>query len=182
MMKAVFRSICVFLLVLCVSPLRAETITHNFHAKTTAKEIAFSNSNKQATMNDGFVYSCGTSSAVFGAELIYSSLTIAINLPNSSSEVVVSPAIEGLTQVRISHYPDAECPNLKIYISTDGTSWGDPLPADAMGYGLGTTFADVPKGNYYLKIANSSSEQLSIIEIRYTTDPSSCACLQVVSQ
>lgn len=179
MMKAVFRSICVFLLVLCVSPLRAETITHNFQAKTTAKEIAFSNSYKTGTIGDT-VYTC-SGGATFGADEFYKSV-IAINLPSSSSEVVVSPAIEGLTQVRISHYPNTECPNLKVYISTDGTSWGDPLPADAMGYGLGTTFADVPKGNYYLKFANSSSTQLSIIEIRYTTDPSSCACLQVVSQ
>ena len=182
MMKAFFRTICVFLLVLCESPLRAETITHVFNTDVASYDKVNNVPNKQATMNDGLVYTCGTSSAVFGAELIYGSRTIAINLPNSSSEVVVSPAIEGLTQVRISHYPNAKCPDLKVYISTDGTSWGDPLSADAMEYGPGTTFADVPKGNYYLKIANSSSVQLSIIEIRYTTDPSSCACLQVVSQ
>lgn len=179
MMKAVFRTICVFLLVLCESPLRAETITHVFNTDVASYGKVNNVSYKQATMKDGFVYTCGTSSAVFGADHIFGSV-IAINLPNSSSEVVVSPAIEGLTQVRISHYPNAKCPDLKVYISTDGISWGDPLTA--MEYGLGTTFADVPKGNYYLKIANSSSAPLSIIEIRYTTDPSSCACLQVVSQ
>ena len=181
-MKTIFRIIiCVSLLVLCAPHLRAETITHVFSTDVAKFDKVNNVANKQATMKDGFVYTCGTSSAVFGAELIYSTSVIAINLPNSGSEVSTS-VIENLTQVRISHYPNAECTNLKVYVSTDGTSWGDPLSGDAMEYGLGTTFADIPKGNYYLKIANSSSAPFSIIEMRYTTDPSSCACLQVVSQ
>ncbi len=177
MMKAVFRSICVFLLVLCVSPLRAETITHNFDELFKGGKLTLTNANKKGTTAE-VEYTCGTGTERFWYDLIYSSV-IAINLPNSGNEVSTS-VIEDLTQVRISHFPNTEYPNLKVYVSTDGISWGDPLTA--MEYGLGTTFADVPKGNYYLKIANSSSAKLSIIEIRYTTDPSSCACLQVVSQ
>ena len=178
-MKTIFRIICVSLLVLCAPHLRAETITHDFDALFKSTKLILTNSNKTGTTEE-VEYTCGAGTERFWYDLVYSD-KIAINLPNNGSEVSTS-VIENLTQVRISHYPNAECTNLKVYVSTDGTSWGDPLSGDAMEYGLGTTFADIPKGNYYLKIANSSSAPFSIIEMRYTTDPSSCACLQVVSQ
>ncbi len=191
MMKAVFRSICVFLLVLCVSPLRAETITHNFQAKTTAKEIVFSNSNKTGTIGDT-VYTCSGDKAKFGADEFYKT-TIALNLTNSG-EVITSPVLEGLSEVTINclvtyGYNSSK---FEIYISTDGTSWtllsgregsrfsdGSPSPTNE---GIQYIYDNIPKGDYFLKMKNNSSAKFSIFQIEYKTDPSSCACLQVVSQ
>ena len=165
------------LLVLSPALSRAETITHEFRTGFT-----FSNSNKTAT-KDGFSYSCGSSTAVFGLDLINPAGTkvIALNMPDGSSEATTSTAIENLTRVMISHYPASRCENLKVYTSTDGSSWGSALSGDAIEYGNGgTIFVTVPKGNYYLKFANTTSTAVSIIQVEYTTEP--CVCLKVVSE
>ncbi len=164
------------LLVLSPALSRAETITHEF-----ASGFTFTNSNKTAT-KDGFAYSC-SSTAVFGQDLINPAGTkvIALNMPDGSSAATTSTAIENLTRVMISHYPASKCENLKVYISTDGSSWGSALSGDAIEYGnSGIIYAFLPKGNYYLKFANSSSADVSIIQVEYTTEP--CVCLKVVSE
>lgn len=162
------------LLVLSPALSRAETITHEF-----ASGFTFTNSNKTAT-KDGFAYSCGSSTASFWLDLIYGSV-IALNMPDGSSSATTSTAIENLTRVMISHYPASKCENLKVYISTDGSSWGSALSGDAIEYGnSGTIFVTVPKGNYYLKFANTTSTAVSIIQVEYTTEP--CVCLKVVSE
>ncbi len=162
------------LLVLSPALSRAETITHEFRTGFT-----FSNSNKTAT-KDGFSYSCGSSTASFWLDLIYGSV-ISLNMPDGSSAATTSTAIENLTRVMISHYPASKCENLKVYISTDGSSWGSALSGDAIEYGNGgTIFVTVPKGNYYLKFANTTSTAVSVIQVEYTTEP--CVCLKVVSE
>lgn len=161
------------LLVLSPALSRAETITHEF-----ASGFTFTNSNKTAT-KDGFAYSC-SSTASFWLDLIYGSV-ISLNMPDGSSAATTSTAIENLTRVMISHYPASKCENLKVYISTDGSSWGSALSGDAIEYGnSGTIFVTVPKGNYYLKFANTTSTAVSIIQVEYTTEP--CVCLKVVSE
>lgn len=170
-------SIILCLLVLSPALTRAETITHEF-----ASGFTFSNSNKTAT-KDGFSYSCGSSTAVFGQDLINPAgkKVIALNMPDGSSGATTSTAIENLTRVMISHYPASRCENLKVYISTDGSSWGSALSGDAIEYGnSGTIYAFLPKGNYYLKFANTTSTAVSIIQVEYTTEP--CVCLKVVSE
>lgn len=193
MMKAVFRSICVFLLVLCVSPLCAETITHVFNTDVASYGKVNNVSNKQATMNDGFVYTCGTTGdGKFWLDEFYKT-TIALNLTNSG-EVITSPVLEGLIEVTINclvtyRYNSSK---FEIYISTDGTSWtllsgregsrfndGSLSPTNE---GIQYIYDNIPKGDYFLKMKNNSSAKFSIFQIEYKTDPSSCACLQVVSQ
>ena len=197
MMKAVFRSICVFLLVLCVSPLRAETITHNFdNMLRVESNILFSKYNPSALANsvantDELKYSCGTSGASFGLDKIYKAV-VALNIP-SDGKVITSPAIEDLTQVRIYYYTASSYApeSLEIKVSTDGIFNGDALTIDALSKTYDDNgnpkkaaincIYDLPKGNYYIEITNSASD-VSIFQIEYKTDPSSCACLQVVSQ
>ena len=194
-MKTTFRIICVSLLVLCAAHLRAETITHNF-GDMIPEAISFSKYSPSAIVNSvattaELEYSCGTSGASFGMDKIYKSV-IALNIPNKG-EVIISPAIKDLIQVKIYYYAAASynLENLEIKVSTDGALYGEPLIAEDLSVTYDSEndpkkaaincIYDLPNGDYYIKLVNTSSE-VSIFQIEYKTDPSSCACLQVVSQ
>lgn len=164
------------LLVLSPALTRAETITHDFHEMSRLSQLTFSSANKVGE-TDLVTYTCSGTGATFGV----TNSKICIQLPQNGGQVITSPAIENLTRVKISHYPASKCENLKVYISTDGSSWGSALSGDAIEYGnSGTIFVTVPKGNYYLKFANTTSTAVSIIQVEYTTEP--CVCLKVVSE
>jgi hypothetical protein len=103
--------------------------------------------------------------------------------------VTTTPAIEGLTRVTVKYYTTSSyvSSNLKLYVSEDGSFSGDAIPETRSSrtpflsnVGIDQEF-EFRKGDYYIKLVNTSSE-ISIFQIDYTTDPSSCACLQVVSQ
>lgn len=157
----------------------ATAIEHNFHTMLNGGTLSCPNPYKIGTISGSpdTIYTC-TGSAVFGADLVNPSgyQVIAINLPNSSSVVTLSPSIENLTIIRLMHYPLTTRTNIKVYVSPT-TTFGDPLSGDAIRYDNGVIEATIPKGNYYIKIANTSSTAVSIYQIDYFT--SSCNCFVV---
>lgn len=176
MKKILFTILC--LLVLSPAVSRAETITHNFHEMSGLSQLTFSSANKVGE-TDLVTYTCSGTGATFGV----TNSKICIQLPQNGSQVVTSPAIEGLTNFRIYHYPSSVCSNINVYISTNGSTWGAALSGAAIEYGYGVIYVTVPKGNYYVKIANSTATSVSVFQVIYTTEESSCSnCFEYIPE
>jgi len=179
-MNHIFRSIGVLLLT--VIPFSTvlgeyENTIHNFDAMYHADPatIELGSGSTTGTTSDGFTYTCGgTATAKFWMDHVYGT-KIGINLLNYGDYVTVSPAITNLTEIAISFEPATEIRNsVKVYISTDGVNWGDPLTED-ISYTKGTIRAAVPKGNYYIKIVDTNgSDDTSIMQINYTSEHCNC--------
>ena len=191
-MKTTFRIICVSLLVLCAAHLRAETITHDFNALFNSGKLELKSPYTAGSIGDT-VYTCSGDKAKFGYENYHTGLDrlISIILPKNEA-VTTTPVIEDLVRVTVKYYTTAsyESSSLKLYISEDGSFDGDPIPESrssrspfSTNVGIDQEF-EFPKGNYYIKLVNEPAfaYEVSIFQIEYKTDPSSCACLQVVSQ
>ena len=153
-------------------------IPHDFNAMY-GTTLQVTNAGLTGT-TDLLTYTC-SGSAIFTLETFnpVGSRKVCIDMPNASS-VFTTSAVEGLTQIHFSHYPNSKCENIKVYVSTDGTSWGEPLSGDAIEYQKGGIWANVPRGTYYIKVANTTATHVSIIQIDYSISP--CYCLQVVSE
>ena len=170
---------CLFVLSAATISAEAEVITHDFNAMN-GTTLQLTNSNLTGT-TDLLTYTC-SGSAIFTLDHMnpIGKKKICIYMPNSSS-VFTTTAVEGLMQIHLSPYPPSKCENIKVYVSTDGTNWGDAISGDAIEYqNNGGIWANVPRGTYYIKVTNTTSDQVSIISIAYNISP--CYCLQVVSE
>lgn len=148
------------------------TVTHNFKAKASAKDIAFTGSNKIGTIkSDGTTYTC-SSGAAFD---FYSTILSAI-LPKDE-EIVVSPAINRLSHFQVVYY--ANSPTIEISLSTDGSSW-TPVTENITS---GSGYHEVSSlfGNYYIKVKNTTSTILYIQEFTYYSHPD-CGCFPYVPE
>lgn len=171
------RSILFFLFVLTTSVFsRAAVISyvHDFTALNGKGAIAFSNSNKTASIDASLplTYNCYNTGA-FGADLVYRS-KVSINLPAKNDSVIITPAIDDLKGMLIYYYTaDASKFGLNIYISTDSRTWRQ-LSGEEISGSSGSITAAFSSGSYAVKIVNASSTKsngISIFKITYETDP-----------
>lgn len=178
-MKHTIFVIMVLVLSSAVLPAFSADITHNFHTKFTDRPqtLTISDNKIGNSTNDGFTYTCG-GKAEFGYDHVYGT-KICIKLLNSNDYFTVSPAIDDLATVSVMYISKTKdctaCTNIKVYISSDGSTWGSPLPASRVSYHTGFVTAIIPKGKYFIKILNSNgSNDLSITTVVYT--PVNCNC------
>ena len=153
----------------------AESITHNFK-NDAGKSIIYSASNTVAT-TDLVTYTCSGTDTKFYLDLTYGT-TIAMCLPKSTSKVVTSPAIERLTRIQLQYYPTALNTNLKIDVSTNGSTWTDK--SDDADYTTSGVDLPLEQGDYYVRFRNTSASGVSILQVMYYIEP--CHCLKVVSE
>lgn len=173
------RSILSLLFVLTATTLcRAAVISydHEFQVLNALGTIAFSNSNKTATVSGTLplVYNC-YNTGVFGPDLVYKSKA-SINLPAKNDSVIITPAIEYLKGLRIYYYTsDATKVGMNIFISSDARTWRQLADSELLkaAGNVVATFSSGP-GTYAVKIVNASSVKtngISIFKITYETDP-----------
>ncbi len=174
--------IMVLVLSSAFSPALAAVITHNFDDKFKARpmELSFYAENTKATTNDGYTYTC-SGNAEFGIDGGY----LYLLMPKSGDDFILSPAITDLAEILLYYSPFTSPPypnyHIQVYISSDGSSWGDPLPAARL------TKADIksvkvliPKGTHYVRIRHTDNTAIKIQQITYTT--SDCNCFQYIPE
>ena len=93
-------------------------------------------------------------------------------LDNGST--VTTTRINELAEFQLAHYPPTKYEDLKVYVSTDGVSWGLPLSGDAITYSAGTINVTVPRNNYYVRFRNNASTDVSILSIIWYQDHCNC--------
>lgn len=174
-MKQFFR-LFALLLILGSAPCRAEndTIVHNFQALNIAGKISFTNSNRTGTVTaDNIIYTCkGSANAHFDAiagEII-------LNL-GASMDSVTTTRIANLKEIKMINVSSSGqlTTDIKLKLSTDGSTWGDAILFTKGKKTCGATF---PKGDYYVKLYNSTSpsSRIYITELRFVTEPEDCNC------
>jgi len=175
------RSILSLLFILTALLCRAAVISydHEFNVLNTQKKIAFSNSNKTATVSGTLplVYNC-YAKAEFGPDLVHSVgyQVISINLKQQDDSLIITPAIEYLKGLQIYCYTtDAEKVGMNIFISSDARTWTQLSEEKLLksSNSVTATFSFGP-GTYAVKIVNASSTKstgISIFKITYETDP-----------
>lgn len=164
-------SILVLVLMSAVMPAFSADITHNFRA-ATGRTFGPNNKSCTITNSDGtYTYTCGAK-AEFGIK----NSQISLLMNNSGDYVTLSPAITDLSEIRIAYSPFTTGNyHLRVYVSEDGSSWGNELPAARFSnVGAGYAKIAVPKGSSYVKIENTDGTDLVISEMRYT--PTDCNC------
>ncbi len=179
-MKQFFR-LFALLLILGSAPCMAEdvVVVHNFQTLYSAGNLTITpnaglEANKIGTVNDGIVYTCGDN-VVFGND--YATKTQkAINLSGSNKRVVTTQ-INDLKEIRMKNSlsSGARTLDLRIKLSTDGSSWGDAISMVAVP-ATNLCSATFPKGNYYVRIYTYGSVEVSITELRFVTEPEDCNC------
>lgn len=153
---------------------RAESvaITHDFNDMASKKELTFPNRpGSYAVGETELVTYTGSDGGTFNLD---GSSRFIISLPNNGV-MQTSPEISDLTRLQL--VCNSTPSNIKIYISTDNSSWTD-VTSSAI---FRSTDIDVPmpaKGNYFLKVVNKSGAAISFLMWRYTYEP--CHCLRVV--
>ena len=122
-------------------------------------------------------YNCsGDANTRFWMDLINPSESkkISINMPNSTSVMTTSVAIEYLTGFMLQCYPTSTISNIQVYVSETGI-FGDPVPAaNITRTSIGTIDVKLPKGTYYIKLTNTTSTAVSIFQINYYQMPCNC--------
>lgn len=122
-------------------------------------------------------YNCsGDANTRFWMDLINPSESkkISINMPNSTSVMTTSVAIEYLTGFMLQCYPTSTISNIQVYVSETGV-FGDPVPAaNITRESTGTIDVKLPKGTYYIKLTNTTSTAVSIYQINYYQMPCNC--------
>lgn len=170
----IITGICVMLLSSASG--RAEKLTHNFDdMRVSPYTLTWPVSNEVgvASIAPLLSYQCA-SSGTFDYDTHY-----VISLPQSTSYVTTSAAVDDLTKIEITRTP-ATNGNMKFWISTDNSPWTD-ITSSATYDTYVVTVPMPSKGNYYLKIGRTTDDgktAVQIREIQYYTKP--CQCLQIV--
>ena len=162
----------------------AETITHNFNDMYYAdpRTLILSSGNTVGTTPEDIIYTCGgNATAKFWNDHVFGT-KISAQLLDYGAYLIISPAIENLTEIAITFEPTSEVrDNLKVYISEDGSNWGTALSGDAISYTKGMIRATFPAGNYYIRIFdNNGSYDASILHISYTKE--NCNCFRYIPE
>lgn len=168
------RILIITTLCLLCAGIRAESITttQDFSSMASLGTLTFTLSNTVGT-TDFVTYTCSGTNAEFGADHVYRT-KISIRLPKNGSTVTTS-RIDELKEILIKFYPSNEYrPNLRVQLSRDGETWGDPLTGDEIDYTDGTVSVTIPRNNYYVRIRNSSTKDVSIVSITYYQDHCNC--------
>ena len=179
-MKQFFR-LFALLLILGSAPCMAEdvVIVHNFQTLYSAGNLTITpnaglEANKIGTVNDGIVYTCqyGVS---FGNDLATGTQK-AINLQGNNRRVVTTQ-IDNLKEIRMKNtlLNGATYQNLKIKLSTDGSTWGETIDMVAVP-ATNQYKATFAKGNYFVRIYTNENVNVSITELRFVTEPEDCNC------
>lgn len=158
---------------------RAESvaITHDFDDMVSKGTLTFPYrpSDYSVGVTDLVTYT-GSSGGGFG---LYSS-AFCITLP-TGGVIQTSPAVENLTRILVTHTKGAVPTGVRLYISTDNSSWSEITSLAS----LNSSAIEAPmpsKGNYYLKIVNETASTINFLSVQYTYDNESCHCLRVVSE
>ena len=170
------RILIITTLCLLCAGIRAESITttQDFSSMASLGTLTFTLSNTVGT-TDFVTYTCSGTNAEFGADHVYRT-KISIRLPKNGSTVTTS-RIDELKEILIKFYPSGEYrPNLRVQLSRDGETWGDPLTGDKIDYtSTGDITVTIPRNNYYVRIRNNSStKEVSIVSITYYQDHCNC--------
>jgi hypothetical protein len=184
MLQTLKHSLALCFLFFCATS-NAETITHNFHSKSTLPDITLETVDEThvRSTNDGIVYTLSGAKTAFGYDVNHKDGTgavITLNLFSQYGYVTVSPAFSRLSGITISHIVETGKTNnlsskLFVYLSTDSLNWASVTPTVV--YGTGSVEVTPPApGNYYVKIYNDSKWEISITRIVYTTSSSDCNC------
>lgn len=154
---------------------RAESvaITHDFNDMVSKSELTFPNRpSSYAVGETDLVTYTGSDGGTFASV----SGGIGITLPDDGV-MQTSPEISDLTRLHLMYTKGSTPSGIKIYISTDNSSWTE-ISSSAS---VGPTDIDAPmptKGNYFIKVVNKSGSPISFLMWRYTYEP--CHCLRVV--
>lgn len=166
------RTISIFVCLCAVSlSVMAEEITHDFNTDS-GKTLRYKDATYKVGIYDadGIVYTC-KGGAGFGKRT--NTDPISIIIPQHDS-VIISPAITGLTEMRVSiSYGSA---TFGIKVSTDSINWVDQGTYSA------TTSSQakitLSKGNYYVSIKNVTrpSSDAYVRRMYYLYDPVEDTC------
>lgn len=154
---------------------RAESvaITHDFNDLVSKGTLTFPNRpSSYAVGETDLVTYTGSNGGTFASV----GGKIAITLPNDGV-MQTSPEISDLTRLHLMHTKGSTPSGIKIYISTDNSSWTE-VTSSAV---FSSSDIDVPmpaKGNYFLKVVNKSGAAISFLMWIYYYEP--CHCLRVV--
>ena len=186
-MKRVFYTALILsAMLLSVGPTYAGsfvTIQHNFHEMSGG--MAFSNSNKTATIAPDTIYTCsGSASCKFN----YSTATfsqICAFMESNGDILSMTPAIEYLDSVWVEYFPSNQdyYSSITVEISSDGEAPWTSLSSYAT-HGKGVYRAKLPeKGTYFVRLRNTSGSDIYIRQIHYTAKPETCSnCFRYVPE
>ena len=153
----------------------SDAITHNFNEMASAGTLNFPDrpDSYAVGVTDQVTYT-GSNGGGFGLD----ATRYCISLPKNGV-MQMSPAIADLTRIQLLHTLGAvpEKSKVKVYISTDNSTWTD-ISATAY-YTKNNIDAPVPvKGNYYVKLTNTGNTTINFLSVVYVYE--SCRCLRVV--
>ena len=149
-----------------------DTITHDFNALNGTR-LTY-NGDYTAGLIDGNVFYNCVGNAKFGTEAVNKTSTIAVNLKSSTDSVKTAVPISNLKKIRLWHYPVSQCTNIKIQLSTDGSTWGSALTG--ITYAGGYLYVEFSEGDYYVKIYNTTSDVVAILKTQFISTKDECNC------
>ena len=157
---------------------RAESvaITHDFNDMASKSELTFPNRPGSYAVGETDLVTYTGSGSPSGTFDLDGAYKFQITLPNDGV-MQTSPEISDLTRLHLMHTKGSTPSGIKIYISTDNSSWTE-ITSSAI---AGPTDIDAPmpaKGNYFLKVVNKSGADIHFRSWVYYYEP--CHCLRVV--
>lgn len=153
------------LAILFLSPAlcRAEKVAGAKHEFNNMFNVTLTTSNDDRVGTTDFVtYTCTGTNAKFGNR----SGVIAIDLPAAGSTVTTT-RIDDFCGLILNHFPIAKCTNIEVYVSADGVDFGEPISGSSIEYKTGEVEVNIPPGDYYVRVKNSSSTAVSIRKITF---------------
>lgn len=147
----------------------SEKVEQNFQNLINKSAITFS-SDKKVAETDLLTYTCHGTKAEFGSD----GTRAVIKLVNKNDSVTTT-RVDELTRLFIYCNKTGTPSNIQIYLSKDGVDYGSPLSAGVEYLGAGTIDAAFPRGNYYVKIVNTTGSNTFFIKhIDYYMDHCNC--------
>ena len=168
----------IFVLVLFLSSsafcrAESEKVEHDFSDLNKKSAITFSSGNKVAETGL-LTYTCTGKNAEFNSD----GSRLVIKLVNKD-EYVTTTRVDELTRLFIYCNKTGTPSNIQIYLSKNGVDFGSPLSEGVEYLGAGTIDAAFPRGNYYVKIVNTTGGNTFFIkQIDYYLDH--CNCFEYV--
>ena len=175
------KRIATILLIICTLSsafCRAESsgIVHDFNDLVSKSQLTFP-SGYTVGVTDLVTYT-GSSGGGFGLDGTPPYAKYCIALPKDGI-IQTSPAISGLKRVQLMHTLGKTPENVKIYISTDNSSWTE-ITSSVVFRSTDIDALMPSRGDYYLKIVNESGAEIKFLSFQYVIEP--CHCLRVVSE
>lgn len=174
-MKRIVTILLISISTLSSALCRAESVAimHDFNDLVSKSELTFPIRPDYSVGETDLVTYTGSAG---GAFTLNDKLKFQITLPNNGV-MQTSPEISDLTRLHLMHTKGSTPSGIKIYISTDNSSWTE-ITSSAI---AGPTDIDAPmpaKGNYFLKVVNKSGADIHFRTWIYYYEP--CHCLRVV--